>query len=96
MENQVQQKTNTNAIISLVLGILSFIIPVIGFILAIVGIVLSLKAKKTIKVTNEAGKGLATAGLICSIVSIILQIIAVIFIIIFFTMIAADINSYSY
>ena len=90
-----QPKTNTNAIISLVMGILSFIIPFIGFILAIVGIVLSVKAKKVIRETNEGGKGLATTGMILSVVSIVLQILGVIAMIVFFTAVANDISTYS-
>lgn len=94
MENQVdqpvEQKTNTNAIISLVLGILSFFIPFIGFILAIVGIVLSLKAKKVIKETNEGGSGLATGGLITSIASIVLQIIGIAIMLFMIFAIASD------
>ena len=86
-------KTNSNAIISLILSILSFFIPVIGFILAIVSIILSFKAKKTIKETNEEGKGLATAGLIVGIISILIQIIAVIVLFMFFSFLIADLSN---
>ena len=70
-------QTNSNSVISLTLGILSLLIPFIGLVLGIIGLVFSRKAVKQIEKTNETGRGLATAGLICSIVGIILQIFAV-------------------
>ena len=60
------------AIVGLVFGIVSicsFYIPfwnIIGLVLGIVGLVLSLKARK------EAPNGLSTAGLICSIIGLVL------------------------
>ncbi|PKG22829.1 DUF4190 domain-containing protein [Niallia nealsonii] len=72
-----KNQTNNNSVISLTVGILSLLIPFIGLILGIIGIVFSKKALKQINITNESGKGLATVGLICSIVGIILQILIV-------------------
>ena len=72
MSEKVQ--TNNNSIISLTLGILSLVIPFIGLVLGIIGIVFSRKAVKQIEKTNENGSGLATSGLICSIVGLIIQI----------------------
>lgn len=61
------QKTNTMAIIAL---ILAFIVPLVGLILGIV-------ALAQVKKKNEGGKGLAVASIILSVVLIIGQIIAV-------------------
>ncbi|NHC38940.1 DUF4190 domain-containing protein [Bacillus sp. MM2020_1] len=71
-------QTNNNSVISLTIGILSLFIPFIGAVLGIIGIVFSRKAVKQINKTNENGRGLATAGLICSIVGIIFQLLAVV------------------
>lgn len=67
-------QTNSSSVISLTLGILSLLIPVIGFVLGIIGVVFSRKAKKEIDLTGEGGRGLATSGLICSVVGITIQI----------------------
>lgn len=79
-------KTNSNAIISFVLGILTFLIPFIGFIFGIIGIILSVKATKQMKETNEGGKGLAIAGLICSIIGLVLQLLVILGFVAFSTM----------
>lgn len=71
--NQNNQ-TNSTSILSLTLGILSFLIPFIGLVVGILGIVFSKKATKEIMKSNEAGKGLAISGLICSLVGIIIQL----------------------
>ena len=67
-------QTNSNSVISLTLGILSLLIPFIGLVLGIIGIVFSRKAVKQIEKENEGGRGLATSGLICSIVGLVIQI----------------------
>ena len=72
MSEKVQ--TNNKSIISLTLGILSLVIPFIGLVLGIIGIVFSRKAVKQIEKNNENGSRLATSGLICSIVGLIIQI----------------------
>ncbi|MFD3450221.1 DUF4190 domain-containing protein [Microbacteriaceae bacterium 4G12] len=74
----VKNQTNNSSVISLTVGILSLFIPFIGLILGIIGIVYSRKAVKEINKTNENGRGLATAGLICSIVGITLQLFIVV------------------
>jgi len=66
-------QTNSSSVISLTLGILSILTPFLGFVLGIIGVVFSRKAKKEMDVTDEGGRGLATAGLICSVVGIIVQ-----------------------
>ncbi|SHG17967.1 DUF4190 domain-containing protein [Ornithinibacillus halophilus] len=71
-------QTNSNAIVSLTLGILSILTPFIGGILGIIGIVFSRKAIKEIATTNEGGKGLASSGMICSIVGVVLEIFTII------------------
>ncbi len=78
-------KINNNSVISLTVGILSILIPVIGLILGVFGIVVSRKATKEIEITNEGGRGLATSGLICSSVGIIIQFFAVLGIIAFYS-----------
>jgi hypothetical protein len=72
-----KNQTNNSSVISLTVGILSLFIPFIGLVLGIIGIVFSRKAVKQMNKTNENGKGLATAGLICSIVGIIIQVLMV-------------------
>ncbi|MCF6138246.1 DUF4190 domain-containing protein [Pseudalkalibacillus berkeleyi] len=73
-------QTNNKSIISLILGILSIALPIIGFVLGIIGIFLSRKASKEIKQTNEQGKGIATAGFVCSVVGVIIQFCGMLFI----------------
>ncbi len=68
MENQ----SNGKAIASLVLGIVSLVCvffgygAILGIILGIIGIVLSISAKK------EQPSGMASAGLVLSIISVVL------------------------
>ncbi|WP_416147301.1 DUF4190 domain-containing protein [Salipaludibacillus sp. HK11] len=68
--NQQFTETNGKAIASMVVGIISIVIPYIGFVLGIIGIVLAATAFKEIRIKNQNGKGMAIAGLVCSIVSI--------------------------
>ncbi len=78
-----QGGTNIKAILSLVFGILSIITcccyGVVGIILGIVGIVMAVLAKK-----DNMGQfpGMAIAGLVCSIIGILLGAIYLILIII--------------
>src|SRR5690625_780155 len=90
-----QSTTNSNAIISLIFGVLSLIIPFVGFIFGIIGIVTSLKAKKQMKETLQDGDGLATAGLVCSIAGLALQVLAIIGFIAFSALIFSDISNHS-
>ena len=82
----VQTQTNRNSIISLTVGILSIVIPIIGLVLGIVGVVLSRKALKEIGNAYGSGKGLATSGLICSVVGVITQLFGVLGFIPFFNL----------
>lgn len=70
-------KTNSNSVISLTMGILSILIPIIGLVLGIIGVVASRKAIREIEKTSEDGRGLATSGLICSSVGIVIQLLGV-------------------
>jgi len=79
----MENKTNSKAIISLVLGIVSCVTlffgygALIGVVLSIVGIILGVQAKKEIEMSGEGGKGMATAGIVCSIVSLALCVLSV-------------------
>ena len=68
-----KNQTNSSSVISLTLGILSLLVPLLGLILGVIGVVFSRKAKKEMDITGEGGRGLATSGLICSVVGIIVQ-----------------------
>lgn len=80
------QINNSKSVVSLTLGILSILIPHIGLILGVIGIVVSRKATKEIVKTDEGGSGLATSGLICSVVGIIIQLFLVVSIIAFYSL----------
>ena len=69
---------NTNAIVSLTMGILSLMFfPFIGWILGIIGLVYSNKSLREIEETKEKGKNIAVAGKVCSIVGIIFSLLLV-------------------
>lgn len=67
MDNHVNSSADSLAIAGLVLGILSiifaFLFTWIGLVAGIIGIILSVKGRAS---TNK--KGVATAGLVCSII----------------------------
>ncbi|OIJ15503.1 hypothetical protein BKP35_00465 [Anaerobacillus arseniciselenatis] len=73
-----QRQTNRLAIIALTLGILAIFLPLMGLPLGLIGIILALIAKKDIETKNQAGRGFAVAGLICSSAGILIQLIIVI------------------
>ncbi len=83
LETNTKPQVNTNSIVSLTLGIVSIFIPIIGFITGIIGIIFYKKASNQIAATNQSGKGLAIAGLICSIVGMISQLLFILGIITF-------------
>lgn len=70
--------TNGKAIASLTLGIGSllflFLFPYISPIMSIVGIVFGVIARKETSLVPNSGRGLATAGFVCSIVSLALVV----------------------
>ncbi|MEX1376713.1 MAG: DUF4190 domain-containing protein [Eubacteriales bacterium] len=80
----MESQSNGKAIASLVLGILSCVLLLIkngafvGIVLAIVGIVLAVKAKKEIEMSGAGGKGMATAGMVLSIIALALCALAII------------------
>ncbi|MGJ9385368.1 DUF4190 domain-containing protein [Salipaludibacillus sp. CF4.18] len=76
-------KTNSNAVISLTVGILSIILPIIGLVFGVIGIVTARKAVKEIEKSSDVGEGLARSGLICSSVGIFIQLVGVLGIIMF-------------
>lgn len=70
------QKNDTLAIVSLILGIASIImccIPYLGIALGIGGIICSVMSSKKQK------SGLATAGMVCSIIGIVIAVLMIIF-----------------
>ncbi|MDV2583357.1 DUF4190 domain-containing protein [Alkalibacillus haloalkaliphilus] len=79
MENQDGKNSYSTA--SLTLGILSILVPLIGFILGVVGVVTSKKAR----MTSGTKDGLATSGMICSIIGIVIQLFAIINLISYFS-----------
>lgn len=82
--NRVEKsQTNSKSVIALTLGVLSIVIPYIGLLLGVIGVVVSRKATKEIAGTNESGSGLAASGLICSVVGMIIQTLAIVGIILF-------------
>ncbi len=62
---------NTMAIAGFILSICSFFGVYLGIICAILGIIFSAIAKKQIRVRNEKGNSFATAGLVISIIMIV-------------------------
>lgn len=72
----MEKKTNVMAIVSMILGILSLLLfwvnGWVGLFLAIGGLILSIIGKK-----QPEGKGMAIAGMVCSIVTIALWFIIV-------------------
>ncbi|QUW22911.1 DUF4190 domain-containing protein [Sporosarcina sp. Marseille-Q4063] len=77
-------QTNSNSVISITLGILSILIPMIGIILGVIWFVFARIALKEIRNTNDNGRGLATAGLICSVVGVVPQLFRVLGFALFF------------
>jgi uncharacterized membrane protein len=59
------------------------VVPYGGFLLGILAIIFSSLSFKNIKRTNEQGKGLAIAGLVCGIVGTVLWGIVILLVIIF-------------
>ncbi|ASS96881.1 DUF4190 domain-containing protein [Peribacillus simplex] len=76
--------SNSKAIVSLIMGVLSLFIPFIGIILGILGLIFASKSKQEIKLTGESGKGLVTAGKVCSIIGIILNVLMILIFLVFF------------
>ena len=86
----VKNETNNKSVVSLTLGILSIVLPLIGLVLGVFGVVFSKNATKEIMKTKESGKGLATSGLICSVVGIVIQLFLVLNILAYNSMTIVD------
>ncbi|MED4128092.1 DUF4190 domain-containing protein [Shouchella miscanthi] len=71
-------KTNTNAVVSLCFGIVSLILPFVGLLVGVIGVFLAKSALTQIEQSSEAGKGIASAGLVCSVIGIVLQLLLII------------------
>ncbi|QWC22529.1 DUF4190 domain-containing protein [Bacillus haikouensis] len=69
----MKNKTNENAIISFVLGIVSLFLIQFGLIVGIIGVVIAKKSLNEIKARNENGRNFAIAGLIITILGIVIQ-----------------------
>ena len=85
-----QPQSNGLAIAGMVLGIVGLVgicIWWLGLPCAIVGLILSMKGKKKAQVTGT-GAGLATAGIVCSLIALGLAALGIIFAIIGFAIIA--------
>lgn len=79
MATEKKERINFKAVASLVLGILSLLVEEeVGLILGIIGIIVYVKSKKEIKEHQELSKGVAVAGLISSIVGIVIQFLDII------------------
>ncbi|MCD8502350.1 MAG: DUF4190 domain-containing protein [Bacillaceae bacterium] len=70
-----QVKANNKAVTAIILGIVSILTPVFGIALGAIGILMSILAKKEIRKTKQVGKGLASAGFVCSVVGISIQLL---------------------
>lgn len=88
------KKNNSLAVVSLVLGIISIVLGCCGSWIAIVlgigGIVCAVMANK------EGKTGMAKAGLICSIVGIVLAIVMLIFAIVFSVILIDEMSAMGY
>ncbi|MRX71191.1 DUF4190 domain-containing protein [Bacillus lacus] len=69
---------NSKAITALTLGILSIFIPGLGLPIGIIGIIFSRLANKELKLGNGDGRGLAAAGLGCSIAGVVIHLFLII------------------
>jgi len=81
VEEVPEKKTDALAVISLVTGIISLLLmccyPYVGIFFAIAGIILAIVSKK-----KNGKSGLATAGLICSIIGVVLSVIMLILLVV--------------
>lgn len=89
LENEIiaTQTTNGKAIASLVLGILSIVsalpIPIIAPVFSILGLVFGIIALRDIKLSFQPGRGLAIAGIICSVVGLFLVVVIILIFFVF-------------
>ncbi len=80
--NMVEKNgTNGKATTAMILGIVSIltvIIPFIGIILGVVGLIFGILGRKEIKRFNQEGNKMAVAGIICSVIGILLPIVLIV------------------
>ncbi|MFY0781467.1 DUF4190 domain-containing protein [Peribacillus simplex] len=87
--------SNSKAIVSLIMGVLSLLIPFIGIVLGILGLIFAAKSKQEMKLTGETGNGLVTAGKVCCIIGIILNVIVILIFLVFsYFVVSTDITTY--
>ncbi|MDM5212361.1 DUF4190 domain-containing protein [Peribacillus sp. NJ4] len=87
--------SNSKAIVSLIMGVLSLLIPFIGIVLGILGLIFAAKSKQEMKLTGETGNGLVTAGKVCSIIGIFLNVIVILIFLVFsYFVVSTDITTY--
>lgn len=93
-------KTNGKSIAALVLGILAIVLPYIGFVIGILAIIFASISMKEIKRTQEQGRGMAIAGLVCGIVGTVLYaiilLIVVLALFVFYDSGFTTVNNYNY
>lgn len=96
VENMSEIKqSNSKAIVSLIMGVLSLLIPFIGIVLGILGLIFAAKSKQEMKLTGETGNGLVTAGKVCSIIGIILNVMVILIFLVFsYFVVSTDITTY--
>jgi len=81
---QVQQKSNNLPLYSIIIGVSSLCIPIFGIIIAIGGIILSIIATRQEVGKSNSQKGLAITGLCCSIATIALHFLLILFYVVLF------------
>jgi hypothetical protein len=82
LTNPKEDAGHTFGVASLILGILSIVVPN-GIIVPIIGLVLGLKSKKRSAATGVAPLGVASGGVVCSIIGLVLGAIITVFVIIY-------------
>lgn len=92
-QSEPEKKSNSSSVLALIMGILSILFcccSIIGIIPAIVGIIFAGKAKKN----GEQG-GMATAGLVCSIIGLVFGILATVVWVIYGVAVFSVINEWN-
>ncbi|WP_143525690.1 hypothetical protein [Salimicrobium flavidum] len=69
----MRSKQETNAIISLVLGLLSLPVPLIGWLLGMIAVSYARRAMKRM-VPDDPKRWYATLGMVCGIIGIVMDI----------------------
>lgn len=72
-KNYTKKKTNGLSVLGMILGIVSLSFSMWG-IISIIAIIVSSVARKQIIVNDEAGDGMAVAGICCGIISLLLLV----------------------